>query len=133
MIMIAMVAMVLMVLLTSGSSFATEDTLKVLIENYGNNAIIQTYHLNQVITEAIIEDFYGEEDISRRTFKKTADLVRKLFKIPGVSRITLSDRYEITLQKGKLFDWKSIRPEVTSVLKNHFRAKKLVIEEKSYK
>jgi hypothetical protein len=87
------------------------------------NTGLRTYHTNQVVTEAIIENFYGEKNISGATSKKTADLVKKLFGIPGVSKISLA-RYEISLQKGEVFEWKEMHPEIMWVLKNHFGAKK---------
>lgn len=127
---VALVMVAVAVLSTSESSFAAESTLKVVVESHGNTNV-QTYHLNQVVSEDIFTELSGKKDVVRRNSEKNSELLKKLFKISGVSRATLGNRYEISIEKGKAFEWKSISPEVISVLKNHFEAKKLVVEYKS--
>lgn len=121
-------AAVVMVLSTSGLSFAG-GTLKVTAESHPNTEV-RTYHTNKVVTEAIIEDFRGKKD-TFSTSERTVKLINKLFEVPGVSRITLTDRYEISIHKGEVFNWKKMQPEIIWALKNHFGAKKLVVKEKS--
>lgn len=127
---IVVLVMVAVVVSIPGLSFAAESTLKVVVESH-RNTNVQTYHLNQVVSEDIFTELSGKKDVVRRNSEKNSELLKKLFKISGVSRATLGNRYEISIEKGKAFEWKSISPEVISVLKNHFGAKKLVVEYKS--
>ncbi len=123
---IIMVAVV-MVLSTSGLSFAG-DTVTVVVENRIESTSTRTYHTNLVVTEAITENFKGKSDIDCGTSKKTGDLVKKLFGIPGISGVFLA-RYEITITKGKAFSWEDMHPRIMQALMNHFRAKKLIEKE----
>jgi hypothetical protein len=79
--------------------------MKYLLE-YHPNPDCMEIHLDLRVTDEMIDAW--DSPLDRGIFdKKQPDLVRDLFKIAGVSRVTFHS-YSIGLLKGSAFDWPEI-------------------------
>lgn len=97
--------------------------MKYKIEECPNQNIL-CFH----VTEKISSNFMISID-SMETFEMFKDEIRKdereflkhlsgaLLAIHGVTEITF-DKYEISVEKGEVFDWENIEPDVIHVIKS---------------
>jgi hypothetical protein len=50
-----------------------------------------------------------------------AELAERIMQIPGVNDVSLGvlNRYEISITRGKVFDWDEIMPSVEHIVRDH--------------
>ena len=71
-----------------------------------------TLHVSEeVATEPWILTFEGPEAQP----KEMTPMVRNLFRVKGVSKVTLQ-RYEVSIGKGRVYDWKELLPQIEAIL-----------------
>ncbi|MDD3475172.1 MAG: NifU N-terminal domain-containing protein [Candidatus Dojkabacteria bacterium] len=84
------------------------------------NPNMRNYHTNFEISKSHIQIFYRPLRESTGGYlievgRKGATIVRRLFKIPGVTEVFVHP-YSLGIKKGKCFKWDEIEPKVIEVI-----------------
>jgi len=84
----------------------------------------RTYHLNVVVSESKVQDFWrpldaGSEDYLKKVGDLGSVIVKSLMQIDGVAQACLRP-YEVKIRKGEAFEWESIDLRVIEILRKIF-------------
>ncbi len=101
--------------------------MKIKIEEVPNEAILN-FHVDKKVSPELVVDADSVENIKEEwDFMEDGKeppeilvaLAEALFAIPGVTSLGF-DKYEITVEKAELFEWKDIEPKVLEIIKAQF-------------
>jgi len=84
------------------------------------NPNMRIFHTNFEISESHIQVFYrplreSSEEYLTKIGRIGATIVRRLFRIPGVTRVFVHP-YSLDIEKGECFEWNQIEPKVIEVI-----------------
>jgi hypothetical protein len=82
---------------------------------YENNRGI--FHVSQIVVTCETLTFVSKTSQQN----KQTELVKNLFEIPGVDRITFH-QYQIVIYKAEVFGWDEIRPQIEATILKHLTA-----------
>lgn len=137
MVKIVLIALLVAAMSLSIAAIASTDDSGVLLVKIQKttNEDTRDFHFNKEVTSAMLAVYQSVDDLDKKRsydgdgVPEHLQLARDLFSVEGVTRVMFSRRYEISITKGKAFDWKKVESDVLATLQNHFKASKLVLQQ----
>ena len=111
--------LIILCLLAAGNKDSAENNNILLYQTEEHRDDRLTIHLSEAVSLSHIRHELGDE-INGKVADSQRRLISRLLEIKGVRRVTLN-RYRLEIEKGKVFEWKDIRPQVLDQLGRHFQ------------
>ncbi|PLX26532.1 hypothetical protein C0583_06935 [Candidatus Parcubacteria bacterium] len=114
-----------LLIIFSSISFAGEILVIKIIDNslYQKSSLV--FNLNKEVGK---NDTTNSYTISSLDEKSTPVLVKKIFTVPGIVKISLSERYQIFIQIGEAFNLDEVKENIITTLKKHYHADEVMLK-----
>ncbi|HUC31106.1 MAG TPA: hypothetical protein VMR99_00245 [Candidatus Paceibacterota bacterium] len=86
---------------------------------FPRNKVVLCVHVDQQLTDKNMEMYYGREHMDTASADPAPIWLKEMYDIDGIVGMSFIQRYELHIEKAKVFSWDDLAPQIVEILRRY--------------